>query len=76
MDNLIWDLDFYVNYYRKKQMERLNAHLEEKRSLSSFLYSENEQDLDSLIAAAQRVLDALEAENDKKNAKKKRFWKR
>lgn len=72
----VWTLQFYVNYYRDKQHERLDAHLEKNGSLNSFLMinGDAERDLDSLIESAQKLLDEIKAQ--KTAPKKRRLFKR
>ena len=59
LQNLLFDLDFYANYHREKQLVRFHAHLDEGNTIASFLYNELERNIDEHVALLRRAHTAL-----------------
>jgi hypothetical protein len=71
LENLLFELDFYANYHREKQLTRFNAHLDEGKTIASFLYNELERNIDEHIALLRRAHTAL---TEIVEEKPKPFW--
>ena len=73
MADAIDHLRFSANYARKKQIERLEEHLKEGKSIKSFTYESSEFFVDSLI---EDINNALKEYRSEKIEATKPFWKK
>ena len=76
-ENIDW-LAWHIDYARTKQIERLNAHLEEGNPIGTFLQDAGEWQIDSLITSAKHYLPKIQADIDalEKKPNKLLFWKK
>jgi hypothetical protein len=57
--SLLFELEFAADYHGGKQRDRLSAHLDEGKTIASFLYNELERNIDDHVVLLRRAHAAL-----------------
>jgi hypothetical protein len=65
--NLLFELQFTADYHGEKQRARLNAHLDQGRTIASFLYDENERHIDEHIVLLRRAHETVKELSEQAN---------